>query len=381
MMKYPLTTFAAAIALCIPTHLIAGSPQSAEEYVQGSYIVVFKNDVKKSEVKGLALALGRGAVKHTYKNTIKGFSARISLRAAQQLAKHWRVAYVEEDQVATAIAPSSRKKPTDKPGKPGGGDETDAAPQETPWGITRVGGSGFGLGKTAWVIDSGIDLDHPDLNVDTARWADFVDWERDRGGDDLNGHGSHVAGTIAALNNSTGVVGVAAGAKVVPVRVLDRRGSGSYSGVIAGVDYVAANGSAGDVANMSLGGPVSTALDDAVKAAAQTGIRFSLAAGNESDYAGDHSPARAEGNNIYTVSAIDSSDRFAYFSNSGNPPIDFAAPGVSVLSTYKNGGYATLNGTSMAAPHVAGLLLLGDVSSNGTAIGDPDGYPDPIAHR
>jgi len=175
------------------------------------------------------------------------------------------------------------------------------------------------------------------------------------------------------------VVGVAAGVTVVPIKVLDSRGSGSYSGVIAGVDFVKANAKSGDVANMSLGGPVSDALDAAVVGLGIAGVKVALAAGNESSNANNSSPARANGPNIYTVSAIDSSDRFASFSNFGNPPIDYAAPGVGVLSTVP-GGYASYSGTSMASPHVCGLLILGDISADGTANGDPDGNPDIIAH-
>ena len=198
-------------------------------------------------------------------------------------------------------------------------------------------------------------------------------------GSDGNGHGTHVAGTVAAIDNEIGVVGVAAGATVVPVKVLNSRGSGSYSGVIAGVNWVAANASAGDVANMSLGGPVSQALDDAVVAASSK-VKFALAAGNESQNANNSSPARANGNNIYTVSAVNQNLVYASFSNFGNPPVDFAAPGVSVLSTVP-GGYASYSGTSMASPHVCGILLWGNISPGPTVTGDPDGNPDKLATR
>ncbi len=198
--------------------------------------------------------------------------------------------------------------------------------------------------------------------------------------DDGNGHGTHVAGTIAAIDNDIDVVGVAAGATVVPVRVLSNNGSGYMSWVLAGVDYVAANADPGDVANMSLGGGVSTSLDNAVKTAAANGIHFVLAAGNDSMHANNSSPARANGDFIYTVSAIDNNGNFAWFSNYGNPPVDVAAPGVNILSTASGGGATTMSGTSMAAPHVAGLLLLNSLNTNGTASNDPDGTADPIAY-
>ena len=153
--------------------------------------------------------------------------------------------------------------------------------------------------------------------------------------------------------------------------------------IIAGVDYVAANASPGDVANMSLGGSAYEPVDIAVQALGASGVLVALAAGNESDDANNHSPARAEGDNIYTVSAMDVNDYFASFSNYGNPPIDYCAPGVSIYSTYKSGGYTTMSGTSMAAPHVCGLLLLtgGNLNSDGYVIGDPDGDADPIAYN
>lgn len=310
-------------------------------------------------------------VGYVYANSITGFSVRIAPGQLKKLQSDAIVKHIEEDQIVT-LGPIKPEK-----GKPGGGTTTPPS-QELPWGIVRVGGGSSGNFATAWIIDSGIDLDHPDLNVDASRGANF---SSDNSLDDLNGHGSHVAGTIAAVDNGFGVIGVAPGAKVVPVKVLNRRGSGSTSGVIAGIDYVAANANPGDVANMSLGGGASTSLDNAVIAAAATGIKFSLAAGNESDDANNHSPARANGANIYTISAMDSNDVFAYFSNYGNPPVDYCAPGVSIYSTYKGGGYATLSGTSMAAPHVAGLLLLGIIHTDGYVQNDPDGNPDPIAHN
>ena len=355
----------------------------AGDIIPGKYIVVMHEDGVQTAAKNYGLAqasartaavgllarhgLPQTAVEHAYGSALRGFSATLSAAEAKRLASDPAVKYIEADTVVTLLAPVVEQ-----------GNVTILA-QTTPYGIARVGGGTTYTGSNrAWVIDTGIDLDHPDLNVDVARSRTFVN---SRSADDGNGHGSHVAGTIAAKNDANGVVGVAAGAPVVAVQVLSKSGSGTTSGVIAGVDYVAASGVNGDVANMSLGGGVSTALDQAVQNLGSSGVKIALAAGNESDNANNHSPARANGSNVFTVSAIDSSDRFASFSNFGNPPVDFAAPGVSIQSTYKGGAFATLSGTSMAAPHVAGILLAGSIRADGTAVNDPDGNPDSIAHR
>jgi subtilisin family serine protease len=349
------------------------TPAHAEK-IANAYICVFKKDrVGQDEVPGKANAAARahgGSVKFVYRNTIRGFAANMSEAAVTAMRRsNPAIAYCEQDQVASLG-------PIKVDARPGGGGGSTA--EIIPWGITRVNGGVSGVGKTAWIIDSGIDPMHPDLTIDAGRSRDFTGSRN--GWTDENGHGSHVAGTVAAKDNDIGVVGVAAGASVVAVRVLDRRGSGAYSGVIAGVDYVKGAGKAGDVANMSLGGPVSQALDDAVLAAAGS-VKFALAAGNESDDADNHSPARAGGvsatDNVFAVSAFAKGDAFASFSNYG-ADVSWAEPGVSIQSTYKDGGYATLSGTSMASPHLAGLMLLGTVAKNGTVSGDPDGNPDPI---
>ena len=330
-----------------------------------------KKEMKKEILAKFAnIALSEDEIIHTYGHTLHGFAAKLNKQQLEVLKKDKRVKRIEQDQLVTLAKPSWA----------GGGGNDPVAEQATPWGITRVNGGADGTGKTAWVIDSGIDLDHPDLNVDEARSRSFLGGKDANDPDDANGHGTHVAGTIAAIDNDEGVIGVAAGATVISVRVLNRRGSGSFSGVIAGVEYVGANGEAGDVANMSLGGGASQALDDAVVAASNPVI-FCLAAGNESDDANNHSPARANGPNIVTVSASTSSDNFASYSNYGNPPIDWCAPGSGIESTWKNGGYNTISGTSMATPHVAGVLLLNpNVSTNGlsTVNGDRDNSPDVI---
>ena len=369
-----LTLLALGTAVVAPSTVAAQTAPNAQAPVAlgkipDQYICAFNGNVSRANIRAEAqrsVNAAGGELKHVYQNTIRGFSARIPAAATANFrARNPNIVYCEQDQVVRAVA------------RPGSGGTTQPV-QTTPWGITRVNGGGAYSGSAvAWVLDSGIDLDHPDLNVDVARSRSFV---RDSSPNDANGHGTHVAGTIAALDNGIGVIGVVPGAPVVSVRVLDQRGSGSTSGVIAGVDYVAdpANGRSGDVANMSLSGGASDALDAAVISAASKGIRFTLAAGNSSTTAINSSPARANGANIYTVSAFAQGDKWASFSNYGNPPVDVGEPGESIRSTYKDGGYATLSGTSMAAPHLAGILLLGPLRTSGTVIGDPDGTPDPI---
>lgn len=351
--------------------------QVAGEKIANSYICVFNaNAVSRGQVESEAhrsVKAQGGQVKHVYRVTLQGFNAHMPAQAVERMqAANPNIAYCEQDQIMAAP-------PIRIEAKPGGGGGTQPA-QQLPWGVARVQGGAAGTFGTAWVIDSGIDLTHPDLNVDTARSRSFL------GGtttpQDQNGHGTHVAGTIAAYDNAIGVVGVAPGARVVAVRVLDRRGSGSNSGVIAGVEYVAANGAPGDVANMSLGGGVSAALDTAVVNAATSGVKFTLAAGNETDNANNHSPARANGTNVYTVSAFANGDTWASFSNYGNPPIDYAEPGVSIKSTWLSGGYNTISGTSMAAPHLAGILLARSTPANGGVVsGDPAAPADTIGTR
>ena len=255
---------------------------------------------------------------------------------------------------------------------------TVVAPTLVTWNINKVG-YGNGSGKTAWVIDTGIDFDHPDLSVDATRSKSFVTGVTSA--DDENGHGTHVAGIIAARNNTFGVLGVASGASLVSLRVLDKEGKGTLSSMIQALNYIQANGKAGDVVNMSLGeDQVSDILDQQVQKTAAKGIYIAIAAGNEGKAANLYSPGRANGINIYTVSAVDSLDNYASFSNFGNDVVDYAAPGVRILSTYKDGLYAKMSGTSMAAPHVAGLLLLrgNNISFSTLAINDPDGTPDKI---
>ncbi|MCK3685479.1 S8 family serine peptidase [Maribellus sp. YY47] len=354
---------------------------------QKSYIVVLQDSDLESELATLKgyekkqvavksasekilkrAGISDSEITFTYGTAVKGFAVKMAPGQMKKLENDPSVKYIDEDQVITLVQPDIKIK-------------TKPAPvptaQTTPWGIARVnGGITYTGSNKIWIIDTGIDLDHPDLNVDLVNGWNFV--AGTQVADDDNGHGSHCAGIAAAKDNSEGVIGVAAGATVVPVKVLNKRGSGSYSAIIAGVDWVADHAAVGDVANMSLGGGYDATLNSAVETAASLKINFSLAAGNESTDANTKSPASANGTYIYTISASDINDNWAYFSNYGNPPVDFCEPGYSIYSTYKGGSYTTMSGTSMAAPHAAGLLLLGSINNGGTVNGDPDGNPDII---
>lgn len=392
MKKLLLCVAAAALLLgaCerTPENLVQENDyiQTSLEVIPGQYVVLLKGDF--GYVKSEAMSYDNAQIAMTgvtknilakagiydreplqvYSAAVQGFAVNLSESEVAALEKNPNVRGIWPDMMFILAKP--------------GTNPTPPAPQVIPWGITRVGGftaSGF-TGK-AWIIDTGIDFDHPDLNVNTALDRTFV--PRTTSADDDNGHGTHCAGIVAAKNDAYGVVGVAAGAQVVPVKVLDKRGSGAYSTIIAGVDYVKKTAVAGDVANMSLGGSAYLPIDEAVIAMAEAGVLVSLAAGNESDNANNHSPARATHDNIYTISAFATGDIWASFSNYGNPPIEYCAPGVSIYSTYKGGGYATMSGTSMAAPHACGVLLVtgGHPTTNGSVKNDPDGEPDPIIHK
>jgi subtilisin family serine protease len=273
-----------------------------------------------------------------YGSALKGYAATIPAARLDDVRRDPRVRYVEPDGIATAVA------------------------QTLPWGINKIdadvsttlGGNGSGAvsNVNVYVIDSGV-YSHSDLNL--VRHVNFAGGRNT----DCNGHGTHVAGTAAARDNASDVVGAAPGAPVTGVKVLGCSGSGSWSGVIAGVDWVTGNARKPAVANMSLGGGASRAVDDAVSNSARSGVFYALAAGNEGSDACTSSPARAgQGQNgILTVAATDSLEREASWSNYGQC-VDLWAPGVSILSTRKGGGTTTMSGTSMASPHGAGGAAL-----------------------
>ena len=342
---------AAAILAVLATIVVS---RGAEAAPAGRYIVVLRADAGDPRAVASDHAARHGAdVGFVYRHALRGYAAVVPEQRLAALSADPRVDYVERDHVAVASA------------------------QTLPWGVDRVdadrsrtaAGNGWGAvsNVNAYVIDSGIDRTHPDLYV--VNHVNFAGGANK----DCNGHGTHVAGTVAARDNAASVVGVSPGAPLTGVKVLGCSGSGSYSGVIAGVDWVTANARRPAVANMSLGGPTSSALDDAVRRSAASGVFYALAAGNSARDACTSSPARAgagTNNGIVTVAATDSGDREASFSNFGRC-VDLWAPGVSILSTRNGGGTTTMSGTSMASPHVAGggaLYLSSSVAATPGAV-------------
>ena len=229
--------------------------------------------------------------------------------------------------------------------------------QQVPWGIKRVNAAAAwsktrGEGVKVVVIDTGVDRSHPDLAGLLAGGWNATSKEKPEDYNDDNGHGTHVAGTIAAIDNELGVVGVAPKVALYGVKVLDANGSGTFSDVIAGMEWAVTNKM--QVANMSLGASRGNeSLKAAVEAMAKAGVTLVAAAGNSGRAVGF--PAAYP--DAICVAASNSGDRTASFSSRG-PEVDFIAPGVDVQSTYMGGGYDSLSGTSMAAPHVAGLAAL-----------------------
>lgn len=228
--------------------------------------------------------------------------------------------------------------------------------------VATAGGHTDGSSKFTWIwiIDSGIDTDHPDLNVQShAPYAiSFL------GGsiEDVNGHGTHVAGIAAAKDNDFGIVGVSAGAKVVPVKVTDDAGSSNFSAIFAGLNHVAQYSIPGDVVNMSLGGDLPDcgiisfpAMATVIMNLANAGVWISMSAGNDHDNSTFNFPGCINNTRAFTVAALDCSTVCASYTNLGDN-VDWFAIGTNVLSTYKDGGYTTLSGTSMASPVVAGII-------------------------
>lgn len=235
--------------------------------------------------------------------------------------------------------------------------------QTIPCAITNAGGyANSTSGKYIWILDTGIDIDHPDLNV-ISLFPFAKSFIAGQTYDDGNGHGTHVAGIAAAKNNTIGSVGVSAGAPVVPIKVLANNGSSSLTYVIQGLNHVSIYDEFNEVVNLSLGAyPINNCensnipLRNAIKNLGLAGTWVVMAAGNEKGNAAMSSPGCINGTKVYTVGAMTCTSGCYTYSNWGSTVVDWVATGVNVYSTYRNGGYATLSGTSQATPVVSGII-------------------------
>ncbi len=342
-------TFLVCLLLCaVP--VFGGGPKDnkirkAKKPVPDSYIVVLENRLDDVETVADELTKTHGGkLKHLYKTALKGFAAEMSEKAAQKMADDPRVAYVEED----------------------GEVSIDTTQTGATWGIDRIDQRNLPLDGSytynttasnvhAYIVDTGILTSHSQFGGRASVGVDEVG--DGQNGIDCNGHGTHVSGTVGGST-----YGVAKGVLLVAVRVLNCSGSGTNSGVIAGVNWVAQNAIKPAVANMSLGGGASQALDDAVTGAVNAGVTFCVAAGNGDSLGNPQdacttSPARAAA--AITVSATDTTDTKASWANYGTC-VDLFAPGVNITSAWYSSTTATntISGTSMATPHTAGVAAL-----------------------
>ncbi|WP_404961391.1 S8 family peptidase [Streptomyces sp. 147326] len=338
---------ATAAAVALFASPLAGAATPAEgtvhglgvaDAVDGSFVVILDASANKED---LAKKYG-GKLERSYGSQVNGFSASgMTVKEAKRLAADPAVGTVVQNK-RFRINETQEKPPS------WGLDRIDQAATAGDDKYTYPDGGGEGV--TAYVIDTGVRISHKDFSGRAAHGFDAID--NDDTADDGNGHGTHVAGTIAGTSH-----GVAKKAKVVAVRVLDDNGSGTTEQVVAGIDWVTKNHSGPSVANMSLGGGADEALDAAVKRAVASGVTFSVAAGNESSDAGQGSPSRVP--EALTVASSTEGDQQSDFSNFGSV-VDLYAPGSEITSAWKDSDTAvkTISGTSMAAPHVAGAAAL-----------------------
>ncbi len=352
------------VALGSPALAANAAPATGSDS-SAAYIVVLKDGTAAGKVADEHSRRYDAQVSNIYRSALKGYSAHMSPTAAERIGNDSRVLFVQRDGVVHATAQTL----------PTGINRANADASPT----AKINGTDERVNVDVAVIDTGIDLTHPDLNVYT---AGAKNCSTGSSAADGNGHGTHVSGTIGALDNGIGVVGMAPGARVWPVRVLNNQGSGTFSAIVCGIDYVTAHASQIEVASMSLGGGGSDdrncgntngdAMHKAICNSVAAGVTYVVAAGNETDDAANHVPAAYD--EVITVSALadfngvpgggaaatcrtDVDDTFADFSNYG-ADVDIIAPGVCINSTWKGGGYNTISGTSMATPHVSGAAAL-----------------------
>lgn len=388
--------------LCLAALVSCALPLAAMAQVgapQGRYIVVLNAGLgMPGDVAADVAQRTGGQVGYVYEHALKGFSITMPRAAVAGVRNDRRVAYVEEDQ---PVSISAETLPTgvDRIFNPATNDPVATSGSAIDSALSINSADDKRVDADVAVIDTGIDSTHPDLNVVGGTnclqysgkgpvWARSYYCDDNASYQDDNDHGTHVSGTIGALDNGIGVVGVAPGVRLWAVKVLDASGSGYDSTVVAGIDWVDQHASTIDVANMSLGGSGrSQAEMDAIDQAVTDGVVIVVAAGNNNDDANNYSPAYVP--NAITVSALadfdgksgglgsptcrsDVDDTLAAFSNWGSA-VDIAAPGVCILSTLPNNSYGTYSGTSMASPHVAGAAaLLASVNhpQNGTDVQD-----------
>jgi subtilisin family serine protease len=315
----------AAPAAAAPLLAARGTP------IPGAYLVVLRDGAPADAV---ARALGISPTLR-FAHALNGFAARLSAAQLNALRQHPDVAFVEEDQLYRAETTQS----------------------SAPWGLDRIDQRNLplsgtytytstGAGVRAYIVDTGLQADHPQFGTRAQNVYDYAGGS----GADCNGHGTHVAGIVGAQT-----YGVAKGVYLRGVRVLDCNGSGSTSAVVAGIDWVRANAVKPAVANLSIGGPVSSTLNTAVTNLSNAGIFVSVAAGNENQDACNTSPASAVA--AFATAATNSDDTRRSSGNYGSC-VDAYAPGTNIVSTWIGSGTATLSGSSMAAPHVAGVAAL-----------------------
>lgn len=322
--------FVLFLGLLIPTY--AQKPEKQQ------YLVQFEGKINRGILK--AFGVSEEEILHTY-DLLPLMLLELSENQAKGLANNPHIKALELNAEAYALE------------------------QTTPWGITHVEGiqahqAGYtGQGIKVAILDTGIDNTHPDLALNVkGGYSVFTDTANSNPYNDGDGHGTHVAGTVAAVNNSQGVIGVAYSADLYAVKVLDNSGSGTYAGIAQGIEWAVNNGM--QIINMSLGGSTSsTILENMCNTAYDSGILLVAAAGNSGkrNGRGDNVGYPAKYASVMAVAAIDSNNNRATFSSTG-PAVEIAAPGVSILSTVPGGQYASYNGTSMASPHVAGVAAL-----------------------
>jgi subtilisin family serine protease len=338
------------MAMAAPSTIKRDAPASVvvprnAQLVESHYIVRFKKDSITTAVSSAISSIAADA-DFTYSKGFSGFAATLTEEELETLRNNPSVDYIEQDAIVTI----------------------QATQEDAPWGLARIssaspGGTTYtyddtaGAGTCSYILDTGISVSHPDFGGRASFAGNFAD-DND---DDVQGHGTHVAGTVGGTTD-----GVAKATTLLAVKVLDDSGSGTNAGVIAGMEFVVTDAPSRDcsgvVVNMSLGGGFSQSINDAAEAIVEAGIFLAVAAGNSGADASTFSPASAP--SACTVGATDSSDGFASFSNYGSL-VDVNAPGVDVLSAYPGDTTDTLSGTSMASPHVAGLAayLIGNGAS------------------